>query len=175
MRASDKGLGMNQRIYRRDFLNSTLLSSHCVIAISVAPSHTRAARWSKCRGRRRAGVGDQQRANGSTFEAVKAGHDIRFGVFPDACPRARHRSIHTCIGRGKRFRISSCVPEGNTNCSCACLNTTGIGSFDTTWLNTHRSATRGTEGTAHFDNSAKNPGNPDPAKTVIGDSRAGRK
>jgi spermidine dehydrogenase len=86
MKASDKALGMNQRICRRDFLNSALLASGSMLLTSLSPLQIMAqqggaktgglseSEWNGPSG----GVGDYQRSNGNTWEVVNAGHDIRF-------------------------------------------------------------------------------------------------
>jgi spermidine dehydrogenase len=94
MRASDKAFGMSQRICRRDFLNSTLLASGSLLLGSLSPLQILAQRGGANAGGANTGglseidwngpitgVGDYQRSNGNTWEVVKAGHDIRFGVF----------------------------------------------------------------------------------------------
>ena len=92
MKSNDKTLGTNWRICRRDFLNSTLLASGGLLLGSVSPLQILAQRG-EAGGANTGGlseiewngpvtgVGDYQRANGNTWEVVKAGHDIRFGVF----------------------------------------------------------------------------------------------
>jgi len=94
MRASDKAFGMSQQICRRDFLNSTLLASGSLLLGSLSPLQILAQRGGANAGGANTGglseidwngpitgVGDYQRSNGNTWEVVKAGHDIRFGVF----------------------------------------------------------------------------------------------
>src|ERR1700730_3625325 len=77
----DRILGMDQRISRRDFLNSTLLASGGLVMNSVAPMQLLSPEdWTGY-----AGVGDYSRSNGNTFEIVQAGHRIRNGEF-DSLP-----------------------------------------------------------------------------------------
>jgi hypothetical protein len=70
--------------------------------------------------------------------------------------------------RGKAFRYEAVFPDGNTQLLL------DVPRYDTNWQLTYRLAEpievpKGTilRGTAWFDNSRNNPGNPDPAKTVV--------
>ena len=73
---SDNAQGLNQRITRRDFLNSTLLASGALIAVSPAELLAQAAaqgdNWSGP-----GGVGDYASSNGNTLEVLTDGHKIR--------------------------------------------------------------------------------------------------
>jgi spermidine dehydrogenase len=73
----DKTLGMDQRICRRDFLNSTLLASGGLLMGSSNPLQLLSEDdWTGY-----GGVGDYSRSNGNTYEIVQAGHRIRDGEF----------------------------------------------------------------------------------------------
>jgi spermidine dehydrogenase len=73
----DKALGMNQRICRRDFLNSTLLASGSLLLSPLAPRELLAADdWTGY-----GGVGDYGRSNGNTAAVMNAAHKIRDHVF----------------------------------------------------------------------------------------------
>jgi spermidine dehydrogenase len=73
----DRILGMDQRISRRDFLNSTLLASGGLVMNSVAPAKLLSQEdWTGY-----GGVGDYSRSNGNTYEIVQSGHRIRDGEF----------------------------------------------------------------------------------------------
>ena len=74
----DKSLGMDQRISRRDFLNSTLLASGSLLMTSLTPLQLLAEGddWTGY-----GGVGDYSRSNGNTLEVLAAGHRIRDGEF----------------------------------------------------------------------------------------------
>jgi spermidine dehydrogenase len=73
----DKILGMDRRISRRDFLNSTLLVSGGLAMNSVAPRQLLSEEdWTGY-----GGVGDYSRSNGNTYEIVQSGHRIRDGEF----------------------------------------------------------------------------------------------
>ena len=73
----DEPLGMNRRILRRDFMNSTLLGSGGTLLGSLTPRQLLAKEeWTGY-----AGVGDYARSNGNTYEIVHAGHQIRDNVF----------------------------------------------------------------------------------------------
>ncbi len=94
MRGSDNALGLNERICRRDFLNSTLLASGSLLLKSLTPIEIlaqmqkesdpqRAKEWNGPS----SGVGDYQNANGDPWEVMSAGHAIRDGVY-DTLPAA---------------------------------------------------------------------------------------
>jgi len=76
--AGDRALGMNGRICRRDFLNSTLLASGSVLLESLTPLQLLAQQpdWGGY-----TGVGDYAGANGNTEEVMLAAHAVRDGVF----------------------------------------------------------------------------------------------
>src|ERR1700681_4210453 len=79
--AEGKILGMDQRISRRDFLNSTLLASGGLAMNLVAPMKLLSQEdWTGY-----GGVGDYSRSNGNTYEIVQSGHRIRAGEF-DSLP-----------------------------------------------------------------------------------------
>jgi spermidine dehydrogenase len=89
MKASDKALGMNQRICRRDFLNATLLASGSLLMKSLSPLQLMAQESGRKTGGLsesdwngpNTGIGDYAHSNGNTWDVVNGGHDIRFGVF----------------------------------------------------------------------------------------------
>jgi spermidine dehydrogenase len=96
MNASDDNLlGMNRRISRRDFLNSTLLASGALLLSPLTPSQVLAQEddWTGY-----GGVGDYSGANGNTQAVLSAGHRIRDGEF-DALPQVAHDSkeIYDCV------------------------------------------------------------------------------
>jgi spermidine dehydrogenase len=74
----DKSLGMDQRISRRDFLNSTLLASGSLLMTSAAPLQL-LGQEDEFTGY--GGVGDYSKSNGNTLEVLAAGHRIRDGEF----------------------------------------------------------------------------------------------
>jgi spermidine dehydrogenase len=76
---NDNALGMNARICRRDFLNSTLLASGSVLMTSVTPLELLAQQQPTWGGY--TGVGDYAGANGNTLEVMQAAHAVRDGVF----------------------------------------------------------------------------------------------
>jgi hypothetical protein len=70
---------VNERISRRDFLNSTLLASGALLMSSVSPAQLMAEDdWNGY-----AGVGDYSKSNGNTQAVLDAGHRIRDGEFED--------------------------------------------------------------------------------------------
>lgn len=74
---ADHALGMNERICRRDFLNSTLLASGSLLLRSLSPGQLLARdEWTGY-----GGQGDYANSNGNTFEVMTAGHQIRDRVF----------------------------------------------------------------------------------------------
>jgi spermidine dehydrogenase len=77
-RREDKSLGMDQRISRRDFLNSALLASGSLLMTSATPLQLLGEEdaWTGYRG-----VGDYSKSNGNTLEVLTAGHRIRDGEF----------------------------------------------------------------------------------------------
>jgi spermidine dehydrogenase len=97
-RGDDKSLGMDQRISRRDFLNSTLLASGSLLMTSVTPGQLLGEDddWSGY-----GGVGDYSKSNGNTLEVLAAGHRIRDGEFD--------RSPANVIDTGELF---DCVVVG---------------------------------------------------------------
>ncbi len=74
----DKSLGMDQRISRRDFLNSALLASGSLLMTSATPLQLLGEEdtWTGY-----GGVGDYSKSNGNTLEVLAAGHRIRDGEF----------------------------------------------------------------------------------------------
>jgi spermidine dehydrogenase len=106
MKASDKALGMNQRICRRDFLNSTLLASGSLLLGSLSPLQIMAQQGGANTGGLSesdwngpsSGVGDYQRSNGNTWEVVNSGHGIRFGTFETGSPEvANTGEVFDCV------------------------------------------------------------------------------
>ena len=75
----DKLLGLNQRICRRDFLNSTLLASGSVLLSSVTPLQLLAQQSNDWTGY--GGVGDYRNSNGNTQAVMDAAHQIRDGTY----------------------------------------------------------------------------------------------
>lgn len=77
-RREDKSLGMDQRISRRDFLNSALLASGSLLMTSATPLQLLGEEdtWTGY-----GGVGDYSKSNGNTLEVLAAGHRIRDGEF----------------------------------------------------------------------------------------------
>jgi len=80
---NDGALGMNARICRRDFLNSTLLASGSVLLGSLSPLKLLGQQqpdgsptWGGY-----TGVGDYANANGNTEEVMLAAHAMRDGAF----------------------------------------------------------------------------------------------
>jgi spermidine dehydrogenase len=93
----DRTLGMDQRICRRDFLNSALLASGSVLLSPVAPRDLLAqSDWTGY-----GGVGDYKDSNGNTEAVMNAGHQIRNGVF-DAPPASAEDTGETfdCVAVG---------------------------------------------------------------------------
>jgi spermidine dehydrogenase len=110
MKASDKALGMNQPICRRDFLNATLLASGSLLMKSLSPLQLMAQEGEREGGRKtgglsesdwngpNTGIGDYEHSNGNTWDVVNGGHDIRFGVFEKGSPQvADTGEVFDCV------------------------------------------------------------------------------
>lgn len=79
LKDSDRALGMNARICRRDFLNSTLLASGSALLKPLSPLQLLAQQAPSWGGY--TGVGDYAVANGNTQEVMMAAHAVRDGAF----------------------------------------------------------------------------------------------
>jgi len=76
-KSSERILGMQENISRRDFLNSALLASGAALASGACPIQLMAAPdWNGY-----GGVGDYVNSNGNTHDVMAAGHQIRDNVF----------------------------------------------------------------------------------------------
>jgi len=75
---SDKALGMQESISRRDFLNASLLASGGMLLSSLSPMQLLQAQedWTGF-----GGIGDYSKSNGNTWDVLMAGHQIRDGLF----------------------------------------------------------------------------------------------
>src|SRR5579884_240678 len=75
---NDHALGMDQRISRRDYLNSTLIASGSLLLGGASPAELLAAEndWTGY-----GGVGDYATSNGNTWEVMSDGHRIRDRVY----------------------------------------------------------------------------------------------
>ena len=82
---SDKSIGMEDRITRRDFLNATLLASGSLLLNPASPAELLAeqakARPNEDDWTGYGGIGDYANSNGNTFGVLEAGHQIRDGLF----------------------------------------------------------------------------------------------
>jgi spermidine dehydrogenase len=83
--SSDRALGLDRDITRRDFLNSTLLASGGLLLNSASPAQLLAQQsaekpaeddWTGY-----GGIGDYSKSNGNTMLVMDAGHRIRNGEF----------------------------------------------------------------------------------------------
>jgi spermidine dehydrogenase len=94
-RRENKSLGMDERICRRDFLNSMLLASGSFLMSSLPPMQLLGGEddWTGY-----GGVGDYSTSNGNTLEVLAAGHRIRDGEF-DRLPTniAETDEMHDCV------------------------------------------------------------------------------
>jgi spermidine dehydrogenase len=80
----DKALGMDARISRRDFLNSTLIASGALLTTRTPAELLSQAAAQVSQGdawRGYGGVGDYASSNGNTLQVMVDGHQIRDGVF----------------------------------------------------------------------------------------------
>jgi spermidine dehydrogenase len=87
----DKALGLDQKVTRRDFLNSTLLGSGALLLNPLSPAqllsqHSEAAAADDWIGY--GGIGDYAKSNGNTQAVLDAGHRIRDGEFEKIPDRA---------------------------------------------------------------------------------------
>src|SRR5437588_6691386 len=82
---SDRSLGLDRDITRRDFLNSTLLASGGLLLNAASPAELLAQQagaipaendWTGY-----GGIGDYSASNGNTMLVMEAGHRIRNGEF----------------------------------------------------------------------------------------------
>ncbi|MGA2100803.1 MAG: NAD(P)-binding protein [Candidatus Sulfotelmatobacter sp.] len=84
---TDKALGLDANITRRDFLNSSLLASGGLLLNPVSPAQLLAQAKESSAGSTNedwtgyGGVGDYANSNGNTAAVLEAGHQIRDGVF----------------------------------------------------------------------------------------------
>lgn len=81
---TDRMLGLDQEITRRDFLNSTLLGSGALLLNPLSPAQllqTAAAPVAADEWTGYGGVGDYANSNGNTPAVLEAGHRIRDGEF----------------------------------------------------------------------------------------------
>jgi spermidine dehydrogenase len=83
---SDRTLGLDRDITRRDFLNSTLLASGALLLAPVSPAQllgqdTTKPNHSSDSWTGYGGVGDYAHSNGNTSAVLEAGHRIRDGEF----------------------------------------------------------------------------------------------
>jgi spermidine dehydrogenase len=84
IRESSRGLGMEQDITRRDFLNAALLASGGLLLTPASPLEllqARAASSAEDDWTGYGGVGDYANSNGNTTAILEAGHQIRDGKF----------------------------------------------------------------------------------------------
>ncbi len=78
---SDRALGMEQGITRRDFLNASLLASGGLLLNGASPASLLAAKQADDDWTGYGGVGDYANSNGNTTAVLEAGHQIRDGAF----------------------------------------------------------------------------------------------
>jgi spermidine dehydrogenase len=78
---SDRALGMEQAITRRDFLNASLLASGGLLLNGASPASLLAAKQADDDWTGYGGVGDYANSNGNTTAVLEAGHQIRDGAF----------------------------------------------------------------------------------------------
>src|SRR5712692_6571615 len=81
VQASDRDLGLDCPITRRDFLNATLLGAGAALLGARAPIHLQAAAPSGAAWTGYGGVGDYAASNGNTWEVMQVAHDLRDGKF----------------------------------------------------------------------------------------------
>ncbi len=101
---SDKALGLDRNITRRDFLNSTLLASGGLLLAPASPAQLLAQQAENGPGSLNndwtgyGGIGDYATSNGNTFAVMNAGHEIRDEVFENLPASAIDiRETYDCV------------------------------------------------------------------------------
>src|SRR5262245_25924861 len=94
--SGDRLLGMDRRISRRDFLNSSLLAAGGLLLSSASPldllAQDAAGDWDGY-----GGVGDYRNSHGDTFNIMTAGHSIRDRSFPNLKGAIDTREVFDCV------------------------------------------------------------------------------
>jgi spermidine dehydrogenase len=80
-RRSDRALGMEPGITRRDFLNASLLASGGLLLNGSSPASLLAEKQADDDWTGYGGIGDYANSNGNTTAVLEAGHQIRDGAF----------------------------------------------------------------------------------------------
>lgn len=86
--SSERDLGLDARITRRDFLDASLLAAGSVLLRKPAPLDRAQIPATNPDWEGFGGVGDYARSHGNTWEAMSAAHDLRDGKLADAAGRA---------------------------------------------------------------------------------------
>ena len=95
---TDRALGMEQGITRRDFLNASLLASGGLLLTGASPASLLAAKEADDEWTGYGGIGDYANSNGNTTAVLEAGHQIRDGAF-DRFPASAIQTgeVHDCV------------------------------------------------------------------------------
>lgn len=94
-RTAERGLGMDSRITRRDFLGSTLLASGAALLDGLSPAQVLAGEDDFTG---YGGVGEYSASNGNTLDVLLAGHKMRDGGYdPLAADAIDTREIYDCV------------------------------------------------------------------------------
>ncbi len=119
---NDRALGMDQRISRRDYLNSTLLASGSALLAGVCPLDLLAAGGEDWTGY--GGVGDYSTSNGNTFEVMADGHKIRDRVYEPVPANVIDRGEHldcVVVGGGISGLAAALFFKRETQAKRTCL------------------------------------------------------
>lgn len=99
MKPADKALGLDERISRRDYINSTVYASGAALMASMCPAHLLAKEdWNGD-----SGVGDYSGSNGNTHDVMTEGHKIRdhvYRVLPENVIDTREEYDCVIVGGG---------------------------------------------------------------------------
>ena len=95
--STERDLGLDTRITRRDFLDASLLAAGGALLQQPAPLGPSSAPLGSPEWEGYGGVGDYAASHGNTWEALTVAHDLRDGKLKDA----RSRAIDT----GERYHL----------------------------------------------------------------------
>jgi spermidine dehydrogenase len=86
--STERDLGLDCRITRRDFLDASLLAAGSALLSSPAPLAAAQTPASNPEWDGYGGIGDYARSHGNMWESIAAAHDLRDGKLADAASRA---------------------------------------------------------------------------------------